>query len=986
MNRQQQQQQKQKNELFSRIKNIKNRMDALQPNITILKKIGIQTPTLTSLEKQFQEYKIKLRKLIDELKALIPPPTQSATPKGSAQPLKLSPSTATPKGSAQPLKLSPSTATPKGSAQPLKLSTSTASDMPTEEELEALIDDFDTPAAADPELSAFASAFPLQKAATESIGCNVPSHVGITSSRNPNNCYINVLFQLLFQMCDFKNRFISPFQPEFENPAIKEVKQILSRYQALYERQGYQNLILQDNELKEIKRQVYSVPEDSLKAEDPYTFFSVSNRNDLESQTNQIVNETIFNNAKSQDRFIFTLTYDTNTPTNIQELIRLPNNEIIFDPPPKLTQKYLLFYIPRLPNKPDVEPTPIIDIDRKLFKLKGIIVYLDSGTASGEGHYIYITYDDAGNVSFIYNNQIVIQHRPNIGSNPNAVHVEGIAQIPDDSIQIYTKLLQNKNNRPDNVLELDYKETIKKGGYIFLYEVETTPPTFALPISAATKAEIDHRSLNSSVFSRPSFIDNPESDNESFKGLGLRLGSNVSDSSASSESLLRLRPRLRPRLSAESLKLGSKSSVSGSLASGSSDSESESDLNPRSGLDIPAPEFVGLTPRSSDSGSESDLNPRSGLGIPAPELVGSRSRPSDSGSSDSGILPGSFRPRSSDSGSSDSGSSGPGSSDSGSSDSGSSDPGSSVSGSSGPGPGQLPITEQQFEFAIKIIRKLFDINQNEEIKEKTVNTNYEKLKKKIQNYTTNDPDNLLNIIYHAQFFFNLIPKTLLRKIKKYKDLDDNVKKILKDYYDSFAEDYKFLSFINSNIILKPSINGTRRQTADLLCNQTSELMGSIRANKTIPSQIPNLTKRNVTKRSIKKEKIQKTKEREKEAEDKVKAKQTKEQIEAAEKDIKELKMQQLLARIGELSQEITDLKAAIATPPAPPPGAGVAIPSTTQNIRTLTGKQGELEKLKKQLEKEKEPDKKGGKNTRKANNKIKTQNKNNKKKTRRSSK
>ena len=883
MNRQQQQQQKQKNELYTRITRIRDQIKIKQSNVSKLKQLGIQTPLLTSLEKQIQEYKIQLRQLIPQLKALIQPPT-------SAQPLKLSPSTVT--------------ATLKSDAQP-----STASDMPTEEELNALlIDEFDTPAAADSDLFASAYAFPLQKAATESIGCNVPSHVGITSSRNPNNCYINVLFQLLFQMCEFKNRFISPFQSEFGNLAIEEVRKILLRYQALYERQGYQNLILRDNELRAIKGQVYTLSEDSSKAEDPYTFFSESNRNALES-TDGIAVDTIFNNASSLDRFIFTLTYNTNTPTSIQQLISLDNNQIIFDSPPKLTQKYLLFYIPRLLDKPDVEPTPIININGLVFKLKGIIVYLDSGSASGEGHYIYITYDDAVNVSFIYNNQIVIQHRLNIGSNPNAVHVEGIAQIPDDSIQIYTKLLQHKNNSPDNVLEPDYKETIKKGGYIFLYEVETTPPTFALPISAVTKAEIDDRSLHTSVFSLPSFIDNPESDNESFK----ELGSNVSD--ASSESFL----RPRSRLSAESLRLGSDSGSSGAISS-------------------------------------------------------------DSGSSDSGILPGSFRSRSSDSGSSDSeisqGSFGSISSDS------EILPGSSNSGSSDSGQGQLPITEQQFEFAIKIIRKLFDIKQNEEIKEKTVKTNYENLKKKIKNYTTNDPDKLLVIIFYAQFFFNLIPKGLFGKIKKYKDLDDNVKKILKEYYDRFAEDYKFLSFINSNIILKPSINGTRRRTADLLCNQTSELMGSIRANKTIPSQLPNLTKRNVTKRAVKVEKKQKEVEKAKAATEKVKAKQTKEQIEAVEKDIKELKMQQLLARIGELSQEIADLKAAIATPPV----AGVIIPSTTQNIRTLTGKQEELIKLKKQLEKEKEPDKKGGKNTRKII-QLTNKNKNNKnKKTRRSNK
>ena len=103
-----------------------------------------------------------------------------------------------------------------------------------------------------------------------------------------------------------------------------------------------------------------------------------------------------------------------------------------------------------------------------------------------------------------------------------------------------------------------------------------------------------------------------------------------------------------------------------------------------------------------------------------------------------------------------------------------------------------------------------------------------------------------------------LSKTFLGKIKKYEEQDSNAKITLKIIYDLFVDQYKFLSFMNSNIILKPSINnGTRRQTAGLLCNQISELMGPIRANKTIPSQIPNLTKRNITKRVVKEDKKQK---------------------------------------------------------------------------------------------------------------------------------
>jgi hypothetical protein len=198
--------------------------------------------------------------------------------------------------------------------------------------------------------------------------------------------------------------------------------------------------------------------------------------------------------------------------------------------------------------------------------------------------------------------------------------------------------------------------------------------------------------------------------------------------------------------------------------------------------------------------------------------------------------------------------------------------------------------------------------------------------------------------------------------------------------------------MNSNIILKPSINGlTRRRVAGLLCDQISELINPIRMNKTIPSQTPNLTKRNITRRVVKEEKKQKIADKAKAVTDKAKAvaneailKQTKEQIEAANKDIKELKSQQLLARIAELSQEITVLKTNAAAAAAP---GAAAVPVPRNAIRDLTQKQEELEKLKKQLEKEldKKGGKKGGKNTKKINIKIKQQNKDkNKKKTRRS--
>lgn len=714
------------------------------------------------------------------------------------------------------------------------------------------------------------------------LDCNAqnrhPSHVGIVSSNNPNNCYINVLFQMLFQMCEFKNRIISHETP-FENPAMNEVKQILLRYQALYDQNPmYLPLTLPNKDLKSIKNDIYRVNENNTQANDPLALFTTPLIFNT-GRTKQIAEEYIFNNPfvdeHDPNRFIFSLDYSSDRLTSIQELINAQENIGKFNPQhimsnyPIFSQKYLLLNIQNIQgkSKPPVVPDPLIRINQLTFNLKGIIVFLASGK---DGHYVYVTYDPAGNLSFIYNNQIVIEHI--LHDVENEVHVSGIDndEINASNIQLFTKLLQNKNNAQNNFLEQGYEETIQNGGYIFLYEESHLEPRF--DPSAAT---LDAESL----------------DTES-----LIPGSNSSETASASAPV-------GPR----SVSSASVSTLSTETASGSN---------------------LSVGPRSVSSVS-------TGTAVAAAVAAG-------------------------------------------------------------PGP---EITKPEFEFAIRIIRKLFDIKQNEEIKEKTVKTNLEELKKKIKKYTTNDQNRLLKIIGDAYNFYNNTSKTFLGKIKKYEEQSVEKKQVLKIIYDLFADDYKNLSFMNSNIILKPSINGaTRKQTAGLLCDQISELINPIRMNKTIPSQTPNLTKRNITRRVVKEEKKQKIADKAKAVTDKAKAvaneailKQTKEQIEAANKDIKELKSQQLLARIAELSQEITVLKAnaAAAAAAAAAPGSAAPVPVPRNAIRDLTQKQEELEKLKKQLEKEldKKGGKTGGKTTRKVNNKLKQQNKDkNKKRTRRSNK
>jgi hypothetical protein len=890
-----------------------------------------------------------------------------------------------------------------------------------------------------------------------------PSHVGIESSSNPNNCYINVLFQMLFQMCEFKNGIIFPPDHPFINPVLNEVKQILSRYQDLYQHGAYQVLTLQNKDLSAIKREIYNIKDpNDTRAEDPYTFFSTSSRDILE-QSNGIAIATIFNNPHLEDRFIFTLNYSSNVRTSIQALIDSRDNRDKFDRNqimsnfPVISQKYILLYLPRVDNKPPVIPDSRIQINELLFKLKGIIVFLPS--ESSEGHYVYVTYDNAGNLSFIYNNQIVIEHLLPYGS--NEVSVNGIDKIIPDNLRLFTKLLENKeSNESQNNLVPNYKEIIAQNGYIFLYEIDSIPvfDPFSSAAAAATKDsgsglgldprfippaanKVGYRS-NLSISSISSSIkdelERPDSASVSGSQQSRPATSVRSRAESSSSSSADSRPRAPPVSLASSVSESddnsdddepvheseSRSGQSSIVSRSNQDDLSESTtsrtlsqvLNPDADADAASQresEAILITiPLDADPGSDAGLNaladaarrrsrPPSVAGSirlsrspggprPGPVASSDSSVSSSVASVSSSVASGSGGPGAPGPGAPGAGSGGPGAPGAGSgapgagSGSGGPGPGAPGPGSGGPGPGPaaLLITKPEFVFTIYIIGELFDIKQNEEIKEKTIKTNYENLKKKINNHTTNDKDTLNYIIDQTYIFYNTIPKTLLGKIKKYEDLKDNAKIALKIIYDLFVGEYKFLSFINSNIILKPSINNaTRRQTASMLCDQISELISPIRANKTIPSQIPNLTKRNVTKRVVKAEKAKAIADRTKAVAEKAKEKQTKEQIEAAEKDIKELKMQQLLARIGELSQEITVLKAAAAAPPA----AGVApTPVTPAAIRNLTRKQEELIKLKKQLELEQQPDKKGGKNTRKTNNKIKQNKKN--KKTRRSNK
>ena len=176
-------------------------------------------------------------------------------------------------------------------------------------------------------------------------------------------------------------------------------------------------------------------------------------------------------------------------------------------------------------------------------------------------------------------------------------------------------------------------------------------------------------------------------------------------------------------------------------------------------------------------------------------------------------------------------------------------------------PGALiltPISKTDFGIAINLIKKIFEIQSDKELKEKIITINYQNLVLKIENYITADPDFLIRILKNAFLFYQTIPKTILGNITNYNDIKDDVKRNLQKYYNMFANDYKNLNFSNSNITLYPTMYNKSRKKhrqANLLCNKVSNLIKPIHSGRTIPSQIPNLTKRNVTKRISKQEKI-----------------------------------------------------------------------------------------------------------------------------------
>ena len=665
------------------------------------------------------------------------------------------------------------------------------------------------------------------------------SQVGINEPGLFNNCYLNAVFQMLFQMCEFRKALIS-YNGENLGPVAASVKEILTQYQEAYNLTPRYEVIKPNFDL--IKTDVYRVDPNEDKSDDPATLLIGTTIPRFFEETSGIADNFIFNNPSdplSPDnasvdpffRFVFPLIYPPNADTNIQTLINIPLNRDKFTPVESTgSQKYIILQSNRLLG--GSKNTDLIHANSEIeitiannpirFKLKGIILHLPSSNLAKpeDGHFIYVTYDE-GSIANIYNNQVVITV-----DDPQQVLIEGLDDIPEDSQSLYTKLLE-QNDDGTYGLQEDYQDQINQNGYIYLYEVITT-----VLEDISGDLVLTQQNLTGT-------------------GTGLRIGTR--------------NPTLGSSISL--------SSISHSDLASEVDSEHSINTNTSAIFnDLIIPFASSSEEDALEDASESGYSASRSLGS---QSLGSRSlrslRSQALGSSSSG----SQALGSSSSGSQALGSSGPVSSSSSGSQSslGSSGPGSSGPGSSASSlvstipipvpvamPGALivtPISKADFEIAINLIKKIFEIQTDKELKEKII-INYQNLISKIENYITSDPDFLIKIFKNAFLFYQSIPKNILGTIKNYNDINDDDKRNLQKYYNMFANDYKNLNFLNSNIILYPTMYNKSRKKhrqANLLCNKVSNLIKPIHLGRTIPSQIPNLTKRNVTKRVSKQEKI-----------------------------------------------------------------------------------------------------------------------------------
>jgi hypothetical protein len=157
----------------------------------------------------------------------------------------------------------------------------------------------------------------------------------------------------------------------------------------------------------------------------------------------------------------------------------------------------------------------------------------------------------------------------------------------------------------------------------------------------------------------------------------------------------------------------------------------------------------------------------------------------------------------------------------------------------------------------------------------------------------------------------------------------------------FVQQYKRLNFNKSTIILRPRINQTRKATSTAICNELGQLNPLINSLRGIPSQMRKLTRR-VNLEAIQKNiKIRTDTKATQKAKTDEEAKQAiTNQMETTRKSIEDKKQVAILARINQLSGEITALGE---------PAANSAADVRQRFINHLRIKQKELANLKREL-------------------------------------
>ena len=129
---------------------------------------------------------------------------------------------------------------------------------------------------------------------TSLVGINVPNFF--------NNCYLNAVFQMLFQMCSFREALIS-YKGEGLGPIAISVKDILALYQKEYNFHEYK-VISPNFDL--IKRDVYNRANLSVDdSDDPATLLSSLLEPRLFEETQGIADRYIFNNQFDPKNYPF---------------------------------------------------------------------------------------------------------------------------------------------------------------------------------------------------------------------------------------------------------------------------------------------------------------------------------------------------------------------------------------------------------------------------------------------------------------------------------------------------------------------------------------------------------------------------------------------------------------------------------------------------------------------------------------------------------